>query len=333
MSIFKLQKSGRVNLNEIYKDFKIYLYPYARYAFLETLKTLNIKSIYIPSFICRDMLAPINTLGIKYYFYDLDIKLNPILKDIRCDAILMVNYFGFAANLSIFEKYKSVFNSIIIEDNAHGFLSRDENERLLGTRGDIGLLSIRKTIFLPNGGAVLINNPKFKDLNFQSAICKTSSEDLKYNNKCKLKKCLILSSFGIFIVLLRRFIRYLKSGNAIPLPDLKSEENMPNQSNLTPKLKDMNIDIDIIFEINRRRSLYFKVCKYAKLFEIEPIYQLNDFTVPFEFAFIDNGRYRQFQRYLYLKGLFVLPWPDLPDEITDKSPKFYKNVKVVPFLW
>ena len=74
----------------------------------------------------------------------------------------MIDYFGFSQDSRPFEEYKKKYISIIIEDNAHGFLSKDKHGVLLGTRGDIGLLSNRKTIFLPNGGALLVNNELFR---------------------------------------------------------------------------------------------------------------------------------------------------------------------------
>ncbi len=330
---FTIQRIGSLKLKELYKNSDIYLYPYARYAFLEVLKILGIKTIYLPAFICRDMLAPINTLRIKYFFYEVNENLEPMLKDIKCDAILMVDYFGFGQDFKAFEEYKKKYNSIIIEDNAHGFLSRDKNGVLLGTIGDIGLLSIRKTVFLPNGGALLVNNELYKNKNFKNSEIQSSYEDVNYNKKLDLKKKIFTKYLGIAILLLRRAIRFLKTGSAIPRPDRLSEEEMPSNCYLTPILKDGIISIDIEKEMQRRKEIYLKIKEYAKKFNINPIYELDDNTVPFEFAFIDNGNYKKLERYLYAKGFFILPWPDLPDSILGTCPDFYKNVKVVPFLW
>ncbi|MCT7626122.1 DegT/DnrJ/EryC1/StrS family aminotransferase [Aliarcobacter butzleri] len=330
---FAIQSSGNIKLKELYSNSDIYLYPYARYAFLEALKMLDIKTIYLPAFICRDMLAPINTLRIKYFFYAVNENLEPMLEDIKCDAILMVDYFGFGQDLEPFEEYKKKYNAIIIEDNAHGFLSKDRNGVLLGTRGDIGLLSIRKTVFLPNGGALLINNEFLKDKKYQSAETQQSYEDVKHNKKFDLKNKIFSKYLGISIILLRRVIRFIKTGSSIPLPDPLSEKYMPSNSYLTPILKNGMISIDIEKEIQRRRKMYLKIKEYAQQFDIKPIYDLDDNTVPFEFAFIDNENYKKFEQYLYAKGFFILPWPDLPNGIINICPKFYKNVKVVPFLW
>ena len=322
-----------IDIKTIYSNSDVYFFPYARYAFLECLKVLQVNSVYLPAFICRDMLAPINSLNLKYYFYEVDENLNPILEDVKSDAILLVNYFGFSNDMRPFVEYKKKYNAIIIEDNAHGFLSKDKNGLLLGTRGDIGLLSIRKTVFLPNGGALLVNSDSLKKHEFKSSMVKSSFEDQHYLKKLNLKRKLFSKYLGIFVLLTRRLLRYIKTGDTIPLPDPLSQKEMPLNSYLTPILKNASLNIDIESEINRRREIYTNIEQYAKKFNIKPIYNLTEYSCPFEFAFIDDGNYKEFEVHLLKKGFFILPWPDLPNEIVEDAPKFYKNVKVVPFLW
>ncbi|MDD3324196.1 MAG: DegT/DnrJ/EryC1/StrS family aminotransferase [Sulfurospirillaceae bacterium] len=335
MTPFDLQIANKPTfIPELFEKSDLYFYPYARYAFLEVLKKLSLKSIYLPAFICRDILAPINTLGIKYTFYDVDERLCPILEDISCEAILMVNYFGFAQDIAPFVAYKQKCGALIIEDNAHGFLSKDKKGEWLGSRGDIGLLSIRKTVFLPNGGALLINNEALKNRGYESASSEESFEDSAYLKKLNIKKKIFSHYMGIGIVLMRRIMRYLKTGSMLPLPDKDSEHNMPSNCYLTPVLKDKSILLDIQKESDRRRKLYEMIQTWAKEFRIEAIYELDAFGVPFEFAFIDNAKSKAFERFLFKKGFFILPWPDLPDEvIAGQCREFYKHVKVVPFLW
>lgn len=334
MNPFILQKKGRIDLSNLYKNSDIYLYSYARYAFLESLRKLNIKSIYIPSFICRDVLSPINKLNIEYHFYEVDIKLNPIIKNKKCDAILMINYFGFSNDIEPFLKYKKKYNSYIIEDNAHGLFSKDEKGKLLGTRGDIGLLSIRKTVSLPNGAALLINNETLKKYDYTSAVFNFSNEDVYFNKKQKLKKLFFSKYLGIMFLLSRRALRYLKTKSSLPLPDPNSEKQLPENSNVTPLLENKQLCIDLNSEIERRRKMYSIVESFAKEFGIYPIFELTDNSVPFEFAFITNEtNSEKFEQKLLTKGYFILPWPDLPDEINLEDNEFYKNVKVVPFLW
>jgi hypothetical protein len=334
MTPFDIQtSSSSIDLKNIYKKSDIYVYSYARYAFFEVLEKMDITSIYLPSFICRDILSPINILDIKYFFYDVNEKLEPILEDVKCDVILMVNYFGFVQDIKPFQEYKEKYNSIIIEDNAHGFLSCDEFENQLGSRGDFGLLSIRKTIALPNGAALLINNDEYKNIKFGKIASQLSFEDEKYNKKHFLKKLFISKYFGIAFLLFRRILRYIKTGSSIPMPDNESEKILPSNKFITPKLENLTLNITKDLEINRRRNMYLQVMAWAKTFDIKPICELEEGIVPFEFAFIDNGKYKQFEKYLFLKGYFILPWPDLPDEVISTCPEFYKDIKVVPFLW
>jgi len=328
---FIIQEKGNFNLSQYGKS--VFLYPYARYAFLELLEKLDIETIYIPSFICRDMLSPINSLNIQYMFYEIDNSLNPVLENIKCDAILMVNYFGFEQNINPFSNYKKEFGAIIIEDNAHGLFSKDRKDNLLGTRGDVGLLSIRKTVFLPNGAVLVVNNKDFEKFDFRSAEMNRSEEDLRYQKKVNLKKLFFTKYMGILFLLLRRYLRYIKTGSSIPLPDVNSETEMPSNRFITPLLEDKVVLIDMNKETKRRQEMYLEIEEWAKKYSIEPIYFLDKNTVPFEFAFVDNGTAKEFENFLLQQGYFILPWPDLPDEVVNSCPDFYKSIKVVPFLW
>jgi len=335
MTPFDLQKVDKQTyIPSLFEKSDVYFYPYARYAFLEVLQKLSIKSIYLPAFICRDMLSPIHTLGITYFFYDVDEKLSPILEDVPCEAILMVNYFGFAQDMAPFVKYKKKYSALIIEDNAHGFLSQDSENQWLGSRGDVGLLSIRKTVFLPNGAALLINDEVLKNRGYESSQSMASFEDVAYQKKLDIKRKIFSHYIGIGIVLARRLLRYLKTGSALPLPDKESEHTLPSNGYLTPLLKDKSIILNIPQETDRRRTLYRMVQRWAKEFGMKCIYELDEGSVPFEFAFMDNDRGKEFEFFLLKKGFFILPWPDLPDEVlSSKCKDFYKNIKVVPFLW
>jgi hypothetical protein len=336
---FIIQKNSKfISLNDIYANSNNYLFPYARYAFLEALKKLNIKSIYIPAFICRDMLSPINTLNISYYFYNVSEKMKPFIEDIKCDAILAVDYFGFEQDMEPFLEYKKKYNSIIIEDNAHGLFSKDLAGNLLGTRGDIGLLSIRKTVALPNGAVLLINNSNYKKINFEKSAIKKTREDKKYYTKQFVKKFIINKRLGILIVLIKRLIRLLKTGASIPVSSFYSEKELPNNIYLTPLLKNNKLSIDIEFEIKRRRDLYSKMQYWALKFGIKPLFDLYENCVPFEFPFVINEynfhMFKKFELFLIIKGFYVLPWPSLPSHINSvNNNDFYKNIKVVPFLW
>lgn len=322
-----------LNLKQLYSGSDILLYPYARYAFLEALKQHAIKSIYLPSFVCRDMLSPINALNINYFFYAVNEKLEPLLEEIQCDAIVMVNYFGFEQPMAPFLDYQKKYDALIIEDNAHGLFSKDRIGNYLGTRGDLGLLSIRKTIFLPNGAALLVNNESFKNISYASAPVQKTPEDKQYLSKQRIKEKIIHQTIGIAIVLARRALRFIKTGSTLPLSNPMSEQELPENFYLTPLLSEGRLSVNMNKEVTRRIQMYRAVEKWAERFGIKPIFPLYEGASPYEFAFIDNGQAGQFENFLFRKGFFILPWPDLPDKIASTCPEFYKNIKVVPFLW
>ena len=118
-------------------------------------------SVMLPSFICRDVLAAINELGAKATFYDVNKKLEPIGLDSapKSKAIIAVNYFGFPQSLEPFEKYCINSGAKIIEDNAHGVLSRDTDNQLLGQRTEYGITSFRKSVRTSDGAMLTTPNP------------------------------------------------------------------------------------------------------------------------------------------------------------------------------
>lgn len=329
-----------LDIKKLYSSHQICFFPYARYAFLELLENLGLNeshTIYLPAFICRDMLSPINKLGISMCFYHVNRKLEPeIDMSIKADVIMSVNYFGLPQNIIEIKKYCKAFGAIHVEDNAHGFLSRDEKNNLLGTRGDYGLLSIRKTVSLPNGAALLYRNSG----SFKSSETLYTFEDDLYYKKLKVKKMLSLLPFnlgvkiGIIIIELKRFLRKVKTGYKNPLSDPNSELELPKNYNCCELLKDGIININVSEEIKRRIEIYNEIGALLRNY-VEPIFsKLNDNCVPFEYPFIlDKKNEVVVEKILKKKGFYMLPWPDLMGNSIVNDREYYKKIKVVPFLW
>ncbi|MBV5336924.1 MAG: DegT/DnrJ/EryC1/StrS aminotransferase family protein, partial [Deltaproteobacteria bacterium] len=100
-----------------------------------------------------------HTVGATAVYYPVDVKLQPAIDPVDwpcADAVVAVDYFGFAQPLAPFEKYCAKTGARLIEDNAHGFLSCDESGQWLGSRGEIGLFSLRKTFLMVNGAALAV---------------------------------------------------------------------------------------------------------------------------------------------------------------------------------
>jgi len=144
-------------------------YSLARYALLDALRIIKVRAgekILVPRFICRDVLAPIHMLGAIPLFYEVHKDLSPVgfPTSQGVKAVLAVHYFGFPQNLDPFREYCQKSGAVLIEDNAHGLLSRNADGKLLGTLGDFGICSMRKTLVMPNGGMLLINNPVYQPI-------------------------------------------------------------------------------------------------------------------------------------------------------------------------
>jgi dTDP-4-amino-4,6-dideoxygalactose transaminase len=102
-------------------------------------------------------------------FVDIDpgtLNINPknIIRAItkKTKAIVIVHYAGISCDIDPIIKIAKKYKLIIIEDAAQAILSKYKN-RPLGSIGDLATLSFHETknIHCGEGGALLINNPKF----------------------------------------------------------------------------------------------------------------------------------------------------------------------------
>lgn len=147
-----------------------YLFYGARYAIWAGVKILGINpdhNIIMPSYNCGTEIDPILDQKIKIKYYkikkDMTIDIKDLLKQIDSNtaAILVVHYLGFPQPITEIKNICSTNGLFLIEDCAHAFMSIYQS-RNLGSFGDISVFSIRKTLPIPNGGALVINNENFK---------------------------------------------------------------------------------------------------------------------------------------------------------------------------
>jgi len=82
----------------------------------------------------------------------------------RTKAIVPVHYAGCPCEMDTIKEIADRKNLIVIEDAAQAFFSTYRNKQL-GTIGDLGTLSFHETknIISGEGGALLINNPRFQE--------------------------------------------------------------------------------------------------------------------------------------------------------------------------
>jgi len=259
-----------------------------------------------------------------------------LLNSQRCKAVLAVNYFGFAQDLSPFREYCSTTGATLIEDNAHGFLSKDTAGKLLGTRAHLGITSIRKTFRLVNGAALYVSSKEFSDLvpnqlDFQKSdapkgfLLRRLSANIQRSTRFPA-----LSLFQFTI----RIMRLVTTGSRLPRSTQESETDLPTPAaphhSVSQLIKSLNPGIEVL----RRQQLFNTVLSRVQSLDVEPIFRRLDVgTSPYGFAFIGSSASVQHVR-KQIRGLSVeiIHWPDLPDAVSVADNHFYRNVWVVNFL-
>lgn len=144
---FNLDRRYIYKLNEITNVQWNYVSS-GRASIYHIIKCNNIKTIYIPVYICNSVLEPLKKLKVKIYFYDLDLKdLNPSFKSFKelykknpSDAVLVASMYGNPADLLKFEEYCLENNIYMIDDAAQSFGAK-LNGRYVGMFGNAGFFS------------------------------------------------------------------------------------------------------------------------------------------------------------------------------------------------
>lgn len=292
----------------------------------------------MPELICRDVLSAVHSVGATSHFYSVNPKLDPQNLDSCPPAkvIIAVNYFGFPQNLDLFNEYCSKTGAVLIEDNAHGFLSKSPDGQNLGCRASLGITSIRKTFRLFHGAALHIS-----DFNFTNRLhnqLEFTNEPLPLGVRSRIIAARIqrLSKIPLLSILqyLVRLIRKIKTGSWLPASSVASETELPKSINPHQSLLKRLLKLDIEKEVFRRRSLFTETDRRMKIIGIPGIFtELSPGVSPYGYAFIANHRQiRSVKRKLRGLSVEVISWPDLPQAISVDEGHFYRNLWVVNFL-
>jgi hypothetical protein len=317
-------------------------YSLARYALRDALTLLGVgpgQRVLLPALICRDLLAPIAMLGAKPCWYEVDAGLLPVGSPNdwpKAEAVLAVNYFGFAQDLAPFVAYSQRTGARIIEDNAHGYLSRDPKGCWLGARAPLGLFSFRKTIRVPDGAALLVGD---------ASLVPCLPEQLPFDGggihsaqtlKARMRQIpLVGSRFLRAATVVARTIRKQKTGSAIPLSNPFSESEIPAAPNPWTGLLDAVARFDGNSEIARRRKAYIQCAMEGERVGVMPVFPtLPDYCAPYGYPFRSNIVGRDvMQRMADRMGFDLVTWPDLPGAVRETAPLYYQDVQLINFLW
>lgn len=320
---------------------RVRFYRLARLALQEALRAAGTQpgdKVLVPAFICREALPAIHAQGAEPVFYPVERSLAPqFLPQLpRVRAVLAVNYFGFPQDLDIFRDYCSNHEAALIEDNAHGYLSCDPNGNLLGTRGDFGIVSLRKTFALPDGGALLDNRldrtePLAAPLACRDEPLPTTFMVKRILGRIQAASGLRVRTFGEDVL---RGYRQLRTGEAIPVAAPESEFEMPGTPAIHCESLRMLRKVDPAAEVRRRRGLFGEFQERLSGVGIEPLFgALPPGVAPYGYPFRGTeAAAAEVARIARQRGLNSGYWPDLPASVSTAAPDYYRNVWWVNFL-
>jgi perosamine synthetase len=168
--------SRRLSTLSIYPEFedlgKMYLFKNARSALFHATKLINSKRvgkiILMPSYGCGSELEPVLKAGGKVRFYRVDRKMKVDIKDLKNNidgniaAIHVTHYNGFPQAIHEIRDLCNQNGFYLVEDCAHVLRSVCEDQFRIGSFGDLAIFSMRKTVPIPDGGALIVNNSSFQ---------------------------------------------------------------------------------------------------------------------------------------------------------------------------
>ncbi len=316
-------------------------YSLARQALVDALLLGGVRDgdrVLVPELICKDVVASIHTVGATPVFYQVDELLAPINlhADESIRAIIAVNYFGFPQNLDAFKRESQRFGAVLIEDNAHGFLSSDTTNSPLGTRGDLGIISIRKSLRIPDGAQLLVNDELLLNNIPQQIPYVRSPLGFRFTAQrwaLKVQQItqLPLLEWARYVV---RKIRRITTGSALPVSPSSAEFEIITPSGPRDSSMSSIQSLDIAHEINRRKQLYQAVTALVLECDIQPVFKsLPANCVPYGYPFYGDSDAAAKVHHLVKKlGIQVISWPDLPAAVIPTAPIHYRQLWLVNFL-
>ena len=316
-------------------------YSLARWALVDALRTYGVgpgDRVLAPGLICRELLASISLLGATAAFYPVSRGLCAEFSagDLgQAKAVIAVNYFGFPQDLGVFRDYCQRTGAALIEDNAHGLLSRDEYGQLLGSRGDAGVFSVRKTIAVPDGGALVLTGDR--GMPKAPVSREVSASSARYRLKEAFRR--VAGRLGPLrthrVISGVRQLRRVLTGDAFPAGAQDAEVRIPVGPSASSLLSRPLSVTEPDLEARRRRALYELAGRIAGAIGAVPVFPcLPPNVVPYGFPmFVSQARLEETAADVERYGFQVSGWPDLPTAVAAEAPEHYRFLMVLPFLW
>jgi hypothetical protein len=341
--VYAPPKAGKPwRLEDLLPGTPVRYFSFARRATAAALRAAGVgygAAVLVPEFICRDFLSAVHDAGAHPVFYPVDRALNPAADPAqwpKAKAVVAVNFFGFPQDLAPFKAYCAKNQALLIEDNAHGLFSKDAEERWLGSRGDCGIFSLRKTLPIHNGAALSLN-AKDRPWKLEAQSAFHDPNGLRPAFRGGIRKLARVggarASFGALQTL--RLARRLRTGHRLPPGDPASEKNLPYPDLPCKALSAPITAAGPETEILRRRELYNLLAAELTGAGFELVFPtLPEGTTPFGLAVrVPALGLSKATKLLAARGLEPMSWPDLPGAVAPNAPAHYKDIQLVHFLW
>lgn len=296
-----------------------FYYSHARTALKYGLRALGVvpgEELLLPALICDVVIHPLEELGIVPRYYPVLPSLQPdwtTLAELLTEksrSFLLVHFFGQPQDLEMAGVFCRSHGISLIEDNAHGYGGSFKGKPL-GSFGDFGISSPRKTFGWRNGGVLHWNRETLSS----SPLLPEQPGGWIWRSRSLVKKILFSVEGG------HKFFRNM--------PDYSSQEvgrESPIPSwGMDPKLamKMNSKKLDLERMISRRRALWELWRGWAISNGLMPIYETldpgaNPLAFPVRTRTPEESR--QWFRWGWNRGLYVHSWPALPRHVVDNDP-------------
>lgn len=314
----------------------------ARYALAACLKALGAGDgarVLLPEYICRDVLAALHAAGAAPVYYPVNAHLAPALPPgewPEAAAVLMVNYFGFAQNTEPFEQYRARTGARLIEDNAHGFLSRDAGGRWLGRRGDAGLFSLRKTFLFDNGAALTLESPRAALPPQLDEVYTPGAGNIRLRRTLHAlpagRRIAGLAARPVRLLRKAAVLRKTSTGARLKASMEEAETVIPGNAGPFLGFAQMLAAQEFAAEAARRRTLYTTLEPRVRALGMRPVFEtLPAETVPYGLpVYCDDPV--PLARLAASAQLDCIQWPDLPAAVVAQAPPHYRRLHLINFL-
>lgn len=127
----------------------------ARSCLHSVMNYLDMPTIWMPSYLCESLLHP--AYDVKFYDVDKSLTINEsfLSQTSPSEVVLVIDYFGFTQNKSIYDKIRQK-KCTSIEDASQSLLSERHGS------ADFTIYSLTKCLGLPDGGMIESRDPSFK---------------------------------------------------------------------------------------------------------------------------------------------------------------------------